>query len=93
MTVITTPPRTPDAHPAPVPGGFSGDGHPVAGAPRFRGPTPAPACGPMAPFLSPSTAEDEKLAPRASDCGEVTMRRLRHPFTVAAGTTPHIERQ
>ena len=89
MTVITTSPRTPDAHPATVPGGFSPDRHPVAGAPSFRGPTPAPACGSMAQFLSPSTAEEEKPAPRASDCGEVAMHRLRHPFTVAAGTTPH----
>jgi hypothetical protein len=43
----------------------------------------------MAQFLSPPAAEDEKPAPRASDCGEVAMHRLRHPFTVAADTTPH----
>lgn len=89
MTVITTSPRTPDAHPATVPGGFSRDRHPVADAPRFRGPAPAPACGSIAQFLSPSTAEEEKPAPRASDCGEVAMHRLRHPFTVAASTMPH----
>ncbi|GGR77020.1 hypothetical protein GCM10010169_21520 [Micromonospora fulviviridis] len=87
MTVVTTSPRTPDAHPATAPGGFSRDRHPVAGAPRSRGLAPAPACGSMAQFLSPPSAEEEKPAPRASDCGEVAMHRLRHPFTVSAGTT------
>lgn len=81
--------RTPDAHPATVPGGFSCDRHPVAGAPRFGSLTPAGACGCMAQFLAPSTAEEEKPAPRAYDRGEVAMHRLRHPFTVAADTTPH----
>lgn len=89
MTMITTSRCTPDAHPATVPGGFSRDRHPVAGAPRFRSLTPAAVCGCMAQFLAPSIAEEEKPAPRASDCGEVAMRRLRHPFTVAADATPH----
>jgi hypothetical protein len=88
-TMITASPRTPDARPARVPGGFSRDRHPVAGAARFRNPTPAAACGCTAQFLAPSTAEEEKPAPRASDCGDVAMHRLRHPFTVAADTTPH----
>ncbi|TDC84968.1 hypothetical protein E1193_04190 [Micromonospora sp. KC606] len=88
MTVITTSPRTTGAHPATVVGGFSHSWHPVAGAPRFRSLTPAAACGCMAQFLAPSIAEEEKPAPRASDCGEVAMHRLRHPFAVAADTTP-----
>jgi hypothetical protein len=45
----------------------------------------------MARFVAPSTEEEEKPAPRASDCGEVAMHRLRHPFTVAADTTPNHE--
>jgi hypothetical protein len=86
MTVITTSPRTPDARPARIPGGFSRDRCPVAGAPRFQSLTPAAASSRMAEFLAPSTMEDERLAPRA-DGGEVAMHRLRHPFTVAADTT------
>ncbi|MEV4759323.1 hypothetical protein AB0J86_30085 [Micromonospora sp. NPDC049559] len=88
MTMITTSPRTPDAHPATIPGGFSRDRHPVAGAPPFRSLTPAAAYGRMAQFLAPSTAEEEKPAPRASDCGELAMHRLRHPFTIVDETTP-----
>jgi hypothetical protein len=91
MTMITTSPRTPDAHSARVPSGFGRDQHPVVGAPHFRSLTPAAACGCMARFVAPSTAEEEKPAPRASDCGEVAMHRLRHPFTVAADTTPNHE--
>jgi hypothetical protein len=85
--VLTDSPRTSEARPATVPGGFSRHRHPVAGALPFG--TPAAGCGCTAQFLAPSTAEDEKPAPRASDCGEVAMRRLRHPFAVAATTTPH----
>ncbi|GAB3964352.1 hypothetical protein GCM10027615_06760 [Plantactinospora veratri] len=86
--MITTSPRTPNTHPRPVSGGFSDDRHPVAGVPRFPGPTPAVAYG-AAQFLAPSTAAEEKPAPRVSDCGEVAMRRLRHPFTITADATPH----
>ncbi|MEV0454951.1 hypothetical protein [Catellatospora methionotrophica] len=88
MTVIITPPHPRDAHPSTVPGGFSRDRHPVADARPFRSLTPASAYGRTAPFLAPPTAEEQKPAPRASDCGEVAMRRLRHPFTVAADTRP-----
>jgi hypothetical protein len=87
MTMIATSPRPRDAHPATVPGGFSHDRHPVAGAPHWSPPSAA-ACGRVAPFLAPPTAEEQKPAPRASDCDEVAMHRLRHPFTVAADTTP-----
>lgn len=88
MTVITTSPRTPVAHPATVPGGFSRDRHPLADAPRFRSLTPAAANGCTAQFLAPPSAEKEKPTPRVSDCGDVAMHQLRHPFTVAADTTP-----
>ena len=53
----------------------------------------APAWDSLAQFRSPSTAEEERPAPRASDCGEVAMQRLRHPFTVVAGRAPHTERR
>lgn len=89
MTMTTTSPRTADAYPATVPGGFSRDRHPVAGVPHLRSLTPAAAGGCMAQFLAPPRAEEEKPAPRVSDSGEVAMHRLRHPFTVAADTTPH----
>lgn len=88
MTVITTSPSTPAARPATVPGGFSRDPRPLAGAPRFRSLTSAAANGCTAQFLAPPSAEKEKPTPRASDCGEVTMHQLRHPFTVAVDTTP-----
>ena len=87
ITMITTTPRPRDAHPATVPGGFSHDRHPAAGAPHGS-PPPAAACSRVAPFLAPPTAEEQKPAPRESDCDEVAMHRLRHPFTVAAGTMP-----
>jgi len=64
-----------------VPGGFSHDRHPVADAPR----PPDSAGGCAAPFLAPPTAEAETPVPRASDCGELAMNRLRNPFTVAEG--------
>ncbi len=88
MTVITTAPRSRAAHPTIVPGGFSHDRHPVADASPSRSLTPASACGRMAPFLAPPTAEEQKPAPRVSNCGEMAMHRLRHPFAVAADTTP-----
>jgi hypothetical protein len=43
------------------------------------------------PFLAPPTAEEDTPAPRASDSGEVAMRRLRHPFAVPAEASPHRE--
>jgi hypothetical protein len=43
----------------------------------------------ITPFLAPPTGEEETIAPRVSDRDEVAMRRLRHPFAVAAGATPH----
>ncbi|GHJ43181.1 hypothetical protein Cs7R123_05230 [Catellatospora sp. TT07R-123] len=85
MTVITAPPRPHDAHPQTVPGGFSHDRQPVAGAPLWK-PTPTAAFGRMAPFLAPPTTEEQKPAPRASDRDEVAMHRLRHPF--AGATDP-----
>jgi hypothetical protein len=45
-----------------------------------------------APFLAPPAAEESTAAPRASDCGQVAMHRLRHPFTVTVDTVPHTER-
>ncbi|MFC7531955.1 hypothetical protein [Actinoplanes sp. GCM10030250] len=41
--------------------------------------TPAPATL----FLAPPITEESSSAP-SSDCGEVAMHRLRHPFTIAA---------
>lgn len=87
MTLITVPPRPTDAHPATVPGGFSHSRPSVADdAPPFRSQLRASAYSRIAPFLAPLTAEEQNPAPRASDCGDVAMRRLRHPFTVAADT-------
>ena len=34
-------------------------------------------------FLAPPVAAEETPVPRASNCGEVAMYRLRHPFSVA----------
>ena len=39
-------------------------------------------------FLAPPVAAEERPVPRASDCGETAMRRLRHPFAVVADATP-----
>ena len=33
-------------------------------------------------FLAPPLAEEETPVPRASDCGEAEIRKLRHPFAV-----------
>ncbi|WP_027343120.1 hypothetical protein [Hamadaea tsunoensis] len=76
MTVIITPT---------TPGGFSHDQEPVAGA-SPRNPTPAADRDRTAPFLAPPASEEQKPAPRTSDSDEVTMHRLRHPFTVASDT-------
>lgn len=87
MTVITTSPRPRTTHPPTAPGGFSHDRQPVAGAPLWS-PTPAAAFGRIAPFLAPPTTEEQRPAPRASDCDEVAMHRLRYPFTIATDTVP-----
>jgi hypothetical protein len=89
MATITTPPWSPGARPATIPGSFSGGRHLVTGAPHFGGPSPAGAGDCRTQFLAPPTTEREKPAPRASDSGEVAMHRLRHPFAVAAESIPH----
>jgi hypothetical protein len=75
---ITTSPRTPDGR----------DEQPVVDVQRSRVLTPAAAFAGTSQFLAPPTADEDEPVLQASDCGEVAMDRLRHPFAVEAEPAP-----
>jgi hypothetical protein len=84
MTTIATPPCTADTRPTTAPGTFAGSGRdrrPVVEAFRFRARPPrslvaAAVSGCTTQFLAPPIAEEERPAPRASDCIDCATRSL-----------------